>query len=244
MRGGISFGSITRRAGGSLAVAVAVLMQPPASRSPGDHSARAGTCRPLRERDLHNGVQNELLVLIVQLSLLRRDPRASPDLALALCALEARAQAVLDSVRDLARGIYPKLLAEFGLERALRSQTARVPIDLELSGSSPRSSDEAEAAVYFSSSEAIQNVLRHAGDEARVTVQLRHAHDQGTLTVLIDDDGRGFDPDRTPRGAGLDNIRARIQSLSGSVTLRSKPGRGTTVTLVLPWPARTPAPSG
>lgn len=196
------------------------------------------------ERDLHDGVQNELVVLIVQLSLLRQNPSVSRALASALRALETRAQAALDSVRDLARGIYPQLLADFGLEKALRALSAWAPIELKLGGSAPRSSDDAEAAAYFSCSEAIQNVIRHVGHPAHVTVELQHHRDHGTVTVRITDDGQGFDPDRTPRGAGLENICFRTRALGGSVTLKSEPGRGTAVTLFLPWPARPPATDG
>jgi signal transduction histidine kinase len=78
-------------------------------------------------------------------------------------------------------------------------------------GSAPRSTDEAEAAVYFSCTEAVQNVVKHAGPTTRTKIRLDHDH--GTLTVRIEDDGQGFDPECAPRGAGLQNMHDRAQAL-------------------------------
>jgi signal transduction histidine kinase len=95
--------------------------------------------------------------------------------------------------------------------------------------------DAAQEAVYFACSEAIQNVANHAGRGAQVTLRLRHDH--GSLTERIADDGRGFDPARTPSGAGLQNIRDRIEHLGGTVKIASSLGHGTVLTISLPWPA-------
>ena len=110
------------------------------------------------ERDLHDGVQNELVALVVRLRLAEEDRDTPPALAGTLAALVARAESALDSVREIARGIYPSPLAAFGLLQALRARATPAPIDVSLEGSAPRSTDEAEAAAYFSCSEAIQNV--------------------------------------------------------------------------------------
>ncbi len=111
-----------------------------------------------------------------------------------------------------------------------------MPVSLE--GAAPRSSDEAEAAVYFCCLEAIQNVAKHAGRHARVILRLRHDH--GALAVGIEDDGRGFDPAHRPEGAALRNIHDRIGTLGGTVTTTSSPGHGTVLTIALPWPPRRP----
>lgn len=190
------------------------------------------------ERDLHDGVQNELVAVIVKLSLLSQDPTTPRPLADKLCALEARTQAALDSVRDIARGIYPQVLADFGLERALRAQAARAPVDIAVRGSAPRSADEAEAAVYFSCLEAVQNVAKHAGPTTGATIRLDHDH--GKLTVRIEDDGRGFDPECASRGAGLQNMHDRAQALGGRLAIESWRGRGTALTISVPWPATSP----
>ena len=115
------------------------------------------------ERDLHDGVQNELVALIVKLALAQEDPETPPPLVETLAGLEARAQAALDSVRNIARGIYPPLLADFGLAEALRAQAARAAVDVRLMGSAPRGTEAAEEAVYFACSEAIQNAAKYAG---------------------------------------------------------------------------------
>jgi signal transduction histidine kinase len=188
------------------------------------------------ERDLHDGVQNELVALIIGLHLVTEHPETPPALANELARLEALSVAALDSVRNIARGIYPPTLATFGVAQALRDQVARAPIDVRVVGDAPRSIDEAEAAVYFSCSEAIQNVVKHAGSGARATVELGYG--QGTLDVRITDDGRGFNPARTTGCEGLNNIRDRIEALDGSFDLFSGHGRGTVLAISIPWRAR------
>lgn len=184
--------------------------------------------------DLHDGVQNELVALIVGLASAEQDPQTPPALAARLAALEARAQAVLDSVRNVARGIYPPVLADFGVARALRAQAARAAIEVALRGTAPRSTEEAEEAVYFSCSEAIQNAAKHAGPAARVELWLHHH--PGRLVVSIADDGPGFDPVQTLAGAGLQNIRDRVQGVGGTFSVASNPGPGTVLMLYVPWP--------
>jgi signal transduction histidine kinase len=188
------------------------------------------------ERDLHDGVQNQLVLLIVALALAQREPDTPAALAEMLAGLEARAQDALDSVRDIARGIYPRLLADFGLGQALRALATHAPATVSVEGSARRSSEEAEEAVYFACSEAIQNAAKHAGRPARVTLWISQT--SGTLAVRIADDGRGFDPTRTPDGAGLQNIRDRVRHLHGSFRVTSAPGLGTALTISVPWPAR------
>ena len=90
--------------------------------------------------------------------------------------------------------------------------------------------------MYFCCSEAIQNVAKHAGRCAQVKLGLHHHH--GMLAARIADDGLGFDPAQAPDGAGLRNIRERVQAtLNGTLELTSTPGRGTVLTISLPWPA-------
>ena len=208
-----------------------------ASREPRTRTPPAGVDQRRRlERDLHDGVQSELVALVVRLALAAREPDTPPPIADLLAGLEARAQAVLDSVRDIARGIYPQHLADLGLREALRAETARAPIEVKVLGSAPRSTHEAEEAVYFSCSEAIQNASKHAGRAARV--ELRLTHGQGMLVLRIADDGPGFDPWRASTGAGLQNMRDRIHARGGVFRVASKPGCGTVLTISLPWPMR------
>ena len=211
--------------------------EPMQTRRPPRAPAAVATANDRRrlERDLHDGVQNELVALIVKLARAQQDPETPPSLAEMLAGLEARAQAALDSVRNIARGIYLPLLADFGLAHALRAQATRATVDVRLMGSAPRGTEAAEEAVYFACSEAIQNAAKYAGHAAQVTLRLRH--EQGSLAVRIADDGPGFDPAHTPEGAGLQNIRDRIEDLGGTFAIASSPAHGTVLTISLPWPA-------
>ena len=213
--------------------------EPQLVRAPRPARARAAALladeRRRLERDLHDGVQNELVALIVKLALAQQDPETPTALLEVLAGLEAHGQAALDSVRAIARGIYPPLLADFGLAEALRERTARATVNVRVTGSTPRGTDAAEEAVYFACSEAIQNTAKHAGIGAQVALRLRH--DRGRLAVRIADDGRGFDPADTPMGAGVQNIRDRVEDLGGTFKVASSPGRGTVLTISLPWPA-------
>jgi signal transduction histidine kinase len=209
------------------------IQAPRPARAPG--AVRLSDERRRLERDLHDGVQNELVALIIKLAVAQQDPETPPALVEMLAGLEAHAQAALDAVRDVAHGIYPPVLADFGLAKALRAQAARAAVDVSLVGTAPRGTEGAEEAVYFACSEAIQNAAKYAGHGTRVTLQLRH--EQGWLGVRIADDGRGFDPSRTPEGAGVKNIRDRLEDVGGAFNVASSPGHGTVLTISLPWPA-------
>ncbi|MGO9886532.1 MAG: sensor histidine kinase [Solirubrobacteraceae bacterium] len=146
---------------------------------------RGGSARP------HDGVQGELVALIVKLTLAEQDPSTPPALAGTLSELVARTEAALHFVGEIAHGIYPSPLAAFGVLEAVRAQAMQASVVVSVEGTAPRSTEEAEVAVYFSCLEAIQNVAKNAGSEARVT--LRCQHDHGTLVVRVADDGVGFD---------------------------------------------------
>src|SRR5262249_1201770 len=126
-----------------------------------------------------------------------------------------------------------------GIRAALGAQATRAPTPVSVLGTVPRSTGEAEEAVYFACSEAIQNVAKHAGAATRVTIRLHH--DCRWLTVGIGDDGPGFDPPTAQQGAGLGNIRSRIEDLGGTFSVDSTVGRGTALAIALPWP---PASNG
>ena len=133
----------------------------------------------------------------------------------------------LDDLRDLARGIYPPLLAHQGLAAALSAQARKAPLPVEVdSDGIGRFPQEIEAAVCFCVLEALQNISKYAGaNAARVRIGL-HGHD---LTFEVADDGKGFDSERTPMGSGLQNMADRLAALGGTITIRSRPGSGTTV---------------
>ncbi|HXF36245.1 MAG TPA: histidine kinase [Actinomycetota bacterium] len=185
------------------------------------------------ERNIHDGAQQQLVALTVQLRLLEerigRDPEGAREAASQLRGAAAEA---LEDLRDLARGIYPPLLADKGLPAAIEAQARRsnTPIDVEADGVA-RHPPQTEAAVYFCCLEAIQNATKHAG-AARIVVRISEG--DGELRFEVEDDGRGFEPAAIPRGTGLQNMSDRLEALGGTLEIRSVPGRGTTIRGRLP----------
>lgn len=186
------------------------------------------------ERDLHDGVYAELVSLILRLKLTEEDDLTPPELAGKLAGLGDHACAVLDSLREITHGFHPIALSRHGVAPALKARATRSPITVTVSGAAPRSTDEAERAVYFACSEAIQNTIKHAGPEAELTISLRLA--DRTLTVQAQDDGCGFDLTHAHVGSGLRNITDRIRARGGSVKVSSKSGLGTRLVISVPWP--------
>jgi signal transduction histidine kinase len=190
------------------------------------------------ERNLHDGAQQQLVALSVKLRLAETMARKNADRGADLMA-EARAdtQEALDTLRDLARGIYPPLLADKGLPTALEAQARKsaVPVTIEPNGVG-RFPPEVEATVYFCVLEALQNVNKYA-DAAAVVVQLEDDDDR--LVFRVSDDGRGFDPSTTRRGTGLQNMADRVDAHGGEIEVRSAPGEGTTVTGRVPVVSRS-----
>ena len=180
------------------------------------------------ERNLHDGAQQHLVALKVKLGLaemlLTRDPaKASATLE----QLKGDADEALETLRDLARGIYPPLLADRGLVVALESQArkATVPVRVEAEGVE-RYAQDVEATVYFCVLEALQNVQKYA-QASSVVVRLSASAD--TLSFAVSDDGAGFDAATVRKGAGLTNMSDRIDAIGGSLEVTSTPGHGTTV---------------
>jgi signal transduction histidine kinase len=189
------------------------------------------------ERDIHDGAQQQLVALAVKLrltdTLVGKDDGQAHSM---LVQLQEETSGALENLRDLARGIYPPLLADKGLPAALESQArksaVRVTVDADGVGRYPQA---VEAAVYFCTLEAINNVAKYAQATAAY-VRLRSA--DGTLRFEVEDDGRGFDPS-TASGSGLTNMRDRLDALGGSLDVRSSPGAGTTVAGRIPVGAAT-----
>jgi signal transduction histidine kinase len=180
------------------------------------------------ERNLHDGAQQQLVALAVQLGLAQRlAERESPKVSELLGQLQTRSTEALNDLRDLARGIYPPLLADQGLAAALSAQArkASLPVEVQSDGIT-RYPQEAEAAVYFCCLEALQNVAKYAG-ATRATVRLWS--NGGVVSFEVADDGKGFDSERTPMGSGLQNMADRLAALGGVLEVRSQPGQGTTV---------------
>ena len=188
------------------------------------------------EAELHESAQNRLIALLMRLGLARDTAeKSSPDLVPALDAMIADAKAATEELRRIAHGILPPMLSSEGLTTALRSESAHSAIRVRVVGDVGRSGQDLELAVYLCCLEAIQNAARHAGPSASVTVTLRR--NAGDLLFVVTDTGRGFDVKTAESGAGLTNVRDRIESLGGRVDVVSSPGRGTTVTGAVPWPS-------
>jgi signal transduction histidine kinase len=180
------------------------------------------------ERNIHDGAQQQLVALSVKLRLLEQlVTRDTERATVAAADLQTDVTDALETLRDLARGIYPPLLADKGLAAALESQARKspVPVSVEQDGIG-RYPQDVEAAVYFCTLEALQNVAKYAG-ASRARIVLGEA--ESRLTFAVIDDGAGFEPEKAMRGAGLTNMRDRLEALGGSLEIRSVIGEGTTV---------------
>jgi signal transduction histidine kinase len=173
------------------------------------------------------------VALAVKLRLVETLAAKDPERAARMAAeAKAETQDALENLRDLARGIYPPLLADQGLAAAVDAQSRKmpVPVDVERNGVG-RYPPEIEAGVYFCILEALQNVAKYA-DASRVEIRLEATN--GDLRFSVADDGRGFDPSTAEAGTGLMNMRDRVEALGGSLEVRSALAEGTVVTGTIP----------
>jgi signal transduction histidine kinase len=187
------------------------------------------------ERDIHDGAQQYLVALMVQLRVARRLASQDPDRARAMVAdLQRIAREALDTLGDLAQGIHPPVLTEHGLAAALRRQEANPAVKVSVKDRDlSRYPIEVEAAVYFACLEALNNAAKHAPG-SNVVVQL-FEHD-GHIVFSVRDDGSGFDPEESRPGSGLGNMVDRVAALGGTLDITSAPSRGTIVAGRVPLP--------
>jgi signal transduction histidine kinase len=189
------------------------------------------------ERDLHDGAQQRLVALRIELELaeeiVERDPREG---IARLRKLESEVDDALEELRSLAHGVYPPLLADRGLVEALETVAVRSAVAVEVDAQQiGRYPPEIESAVYFCVLEALQNVLKHAGGARRVVVRL----DGGTRTELrfrVRDDGDGAGHDGIRPGRGITNMRDRLAAFGGELSVTSTRAVGTTVSGRVPTP--------
>jgi signal transduction histidine kinase len=185
------------------------------------------------ERNLHDGAQQHLVALAVNLRLtkdiLADDPTAAAEM------LDALADAVKDTIqelRDLAHGIYPPLLMDSGLPEALRAAANRSPLPVTVHAEGlGRFSQEIEAAVYFCCLEALQNAAKHAPD-AEVVIDV--SADESSLSFSVRDDGPGFDVGQATAGHGFVNMSDRVGAIGGTVEWRSVPDQGAAILGTIP----------
>lgn len=180
------------------------------------------------ERNIHDGAQQHLVALSMKLrhaeDLAANDPAAARAV---LQELQSDTDEALQVLRDLARGIYPPVLADKGLVQALEAHARRCPIPVSVTaGAVGRHDSEIEAAVYFCCLEAIQNAVKHSG---RGRVQLVLEEVEGYLRFRVTDAGSGFDASSAASGSGLQHMEDRIAAVGGTLEIRTSPGHPTVV---------------
>jgi GAF domain-containing protein len=193
--------------------------------------AAADDTRRRIERDLHDGTQQRLVTLGIELRLAQStQPANLPELQTQIGRVADELDGVTEELRELARGIHPAILSEGGLGPALRTlaRRAAIPVELDIRAEK-RHPDPIEVAAYYVVSEALTNTTKHArASYAHVALEQHDA----LLQLSIRDDGvGGADP---ARGTGLIGLRDRVQALGGSVEVNSRPGGGTAIVVELP----------
>jgi signal transduction histidine kinase len=182
------------------------------------------------ERDLHDGTQQRLVSLAMNLGMARAQARTAEEAREAIAEAHEEAKTALAELRDLIRGLHPAVLEDRGLDAALSGVTARIPIPVRLTVDLPRRpAPVIEAVAYFVVSEGLANIVKHAqASQAEVVVQ--QAGDR--LHIIVSDDGAGgADP---ARGTGLAGLARRAASVDGTFDVSSPPGGPTLLTVDLP----------
>ena len=182
------------------------------------------------ERNLHDGAQNRLLALALELSAAQRrlGGEADPDVERLLAASVEELQSTVEDLRTLARGLHPTVLTEYGLAAALEALTRKSPVPVQLDVCADRLPPRVEGTAYFVASEALSNVVKHA-HAGHAVITARHEADR--LVVDVSDDGEGGA--RANGGSGLQGIADRVEALGGRLRIDSGPA-GTHITAEIP----------
>jgi signal transduction histidine kinase len=182
------------------------------------------------ERDLHDGAQQRLVALALQLrSAQRQLESADPEVDRLLTATVGELQVAVEELRELARGVHPAILTEEGLAAALESLTSRMPLPIALDVSEGRLPPQVEATAYFVVCEALANVVKHAR-ASQATVGARHRN--GVLVIEVEDDGIGGAHPND--GSGLRGLADRVEALGGRLRVESPAGSGTRIVGEIP----------
>jgi signal transduction histidine kinase len=183
------------------------------------------------ERDLHDGAQQRLVALALELRSAQRklDSGSAPEVDRLLSTTADELQVAVDELRELAHGIHPGILTQGGLAYALESLAARMPLPVTVDATAERLPPDVEATAYFVASEALANVAKHA-DASSAAVRARHA--DGVLVVEVEDDGAGGA--RLDAGSGLGGLADRLESRGGRLRVESPPGSGTRIVGEIP----------
>jgi signal transduction histidine kinase len=185
------------------------------------------------ERNLHDGAQQRLVALSLELSLLGQSVAADPELKGRLARARTEVSASLEELRDVARGIYPAVLSSHGLGIALESLAARAPVPVRLTVElDERLPEPTEVAAYYVVSEALTNIGKHA---QAISASVRVSRNSGGIVLDISDDGvGGADP---ANGSGLRGLADRVEALGGELRIAiPAEGRGTVIHAELPCP--------
>jgi signal transduction histidine kinase len=195
--------------------------------------AAADEMRRRIERNLHDGTQQRLVTLALELRALHETvPPLDQELAARLSHVEEGLMEVIDDLREISRGVHPAILSEGGIVQALKALARRsgVPVELELE-TVGRLPEQVEVAAYYVVSEALANAIKHAGASI---VRVRLEAPDATLRVTVDDDGvGGADPSK---GSGIVGLIDRAEALGGRITITSPAGAGTSIAVELPLP--------
>lgn len=187
------------------------------------------------ERDIHDGAQQQLVALAINLKLAQA--LAPSDPVQARTVIQEQVSATSEAIRtlsDLSGGLLPETLGQHGLAAAVSAATANNPIPVHVdAGGLPRHSPPIETTLYFCALEAVQNATKHA-DAERIDVRIRQ--DGGCIALEVHDDGRGLTSTMVA-GSGLANIRERVDSLGGHFRVEPVPGGGTAILVTVPIPA-------
>jgi PAS domain S-box-containing protein len=182
------------------------------------------------ERDLHDGVQQQLVSLGLELGAMKADPPTGDALKEQLASVTEDVGSVLEDLVEIARGIHPAILSQGGLAAALKGLARRsaVPVELQVQIDEPLS-DEVEVAAYYVAAEALTNAAKHARASL---VHMDVTTGDGTVTLMLRDDGiGGADPGK---GSGLLGLQDRVEALGGAIKIVSSAGSGTCVVVTLP----------
>jgi signal transduction histidine kinase len=182
------------------------------------------------ERDLHDGTQQRLVSLAINLGMARARAGTAEEARQAIADAHEEAKSALAELRDLIRGLHPAVLEDRGLDAALSGVTARMPIPVRLTVDLPRRpAPVIEAVAYFVVSEGLANIVKHA-QASQAEVVVSRAGDR--LHIIVSDDGAGgADPSR---GTGLTGLAKRAASVDGTFEIASPPGGPTLLTVDLP----------
>jgi signal transduction histidine kinase len=179
------------------------------------------------ERDLHDGAQQRLLALALEMQAAQVNGGTGRLREAAATSVTELRTAVAE-LRELANGLHPAVLSDSGLAAALDDLASRLPLPVEVRAPARRFSSQIESTAWFIACEAISNAVKHAG-AAKIDVNVSAMN--GTLTLTVSDNGTG---EVDPRGAGLRGIADRAEAVGGTVTVRTQPGGGTSVIGTLP----------